>query len=1556
MNKKSFRWFILFVMIVAAMPLVFIGAKNNRASAEYDDLVVISDEKSITAVSSSFLGTKVEGEEDAYEVLDSLSHVFGFSNSRESLRFEKEVSSISGTTYKFSQKIASICVFSGQINVSVKKNGRVTSITGKYFTDAEFDASRKISRAEALEVVKTEFDEGEPQFLEEYIFDKEEGGYIVYAFSGSKMGENIEVFVSAITGEIVYERELSSSYREQLPASGYLTSNKTHTQYVDGKQVSYDVIEYVSQSTGEKFYVLGDKERKIYMTDGQNKESDKYGYHSLYYDASSLSGLEFESDAIKAYLGLIKCYDFYADEASFGVVQNGIKNANGKTIDLIAIVHYGTNYENAGYSAPSYYSTKGYFLFGDGNVFQGTKSFIGGLDVIGHEYQHAYTNNICNFEYRGESGALDEAFSDIFGAVIEGKDLSSVGFWRMGEDIMIGNSRSFRDMANPFSTHCAADYDTYMQNLNSCMVNGRPVYNDDNDNGKIHYNCTLPTYATYLMYQEDPVFFNEYNILQLWYETLTKLSPSAGILDFCRCMMLSAEALDYSFEHKFAIEKAFASCGIPGYSGIMTWNGLSLKNLQGDGTIISPYLISSEADIASMAYLVENESEQFSGARYKLASDITINATIDWIGIGTELHPFEGVFNGNGKKITINTSSPDSQFSGLFGVVGENGYIHDLTVAGNSVETGADISGAIVKLLYGTLSACAGSINISGNKVGGLVGKIINFEGGEKIINSYAVCMLSGELVGGLAAEVETRKNLQLGIYSSAIITSSYFSGDIHAKTAGGLVGSANGVYLINNLALASISSNASEGAIVGGVIGTLKLENEDEIARGVYNYVLGNRSFVSFEGDAVKRGLLVGEIVGELLQGTTYLEGNIVKAQNGIDKYNLSCSTSVFKDEGTILSNSALYQGDFDFDNKAFYNKANFANFAGAVAFDMVSTFKVNKNAMPTFSDFEFWLDFAEYDFAGKGTEQSPYLISSAAELAGLANLIANETTNPVYSNKHFALTRDIDLSGKVWVGIGAIKRTYLNGTLAQENILGFKGTFDGRGHTISGMTTLGVYAPASVGNGYALTEFGPALFSVTAEMNESGEGATIRNLRLENVTSEGGYAAAVVSKAFGAICLESVSVMGANISSGLVAGGLIGTIAGTDSESGMTHAVSSFLECDFTGMISGKIAGAAVGYITNASRSVLSSVEVINFLARGNIYVFGNEGEEVANQATFTSLYTKPIAGSIVGITALSSLKIINSISMIDITSLTSGAYLGAYVGSSALCDMFAGTNIEIFIDGSKCMGESYYIFDKDSERSASALGAAISETLTTVKVTITSSCFDSISRYAIYYDKGRLNSQIDSAVVSSQDKLGEGDFDVYSDEYFSNERYFDLGNLWSESARKRLFLKVGFYVDGVLIGQTISVRYGEGVSAPSDEIKKAPTAAYKFTFVGWDREFDSITEDLKINAVFDQELRSYKVTYLDEKGNEISSVIQNYGTEIKQDIKAPKKQGNFFIRYNFESWGRKGDVVISDTTVTPRYRAHLTVQSYILILACIVVIAIVMFSITKLRKKRG
>lgn len=176
--------------------------------------------------------------------------------------------------------------------------------------------------------------------------------------------------------------------------------------------------------------------------------------------------------AVDAHYYAGKTYDYY--KSTFD--RNSY---NGSGAIIKSTVHYSRNYNNAFWNGSQ-------MVYGDGD---GT-TFIplsGGLDVVAHELTHAVTSTESNLIYQNESGALNEAISDIFGTVVEFKYQAAKADYLIGEDIYTPNTSgdALRSMANP-------------------ALNGDPDYYGNRytgtgDNGGVHTNSGIINKAAYLI-------------------------------------------------------------------------------------------------------------------------------------------------------------------------------------------------------------------------------------------------------------------------------------------------------------------------------------------------------------------------------------------------------------------------------------------------------------------------------------------------------------------------------------------------------------------------------------------------------------------------------------------------------------------------------------------------------------------------------------------------------------------------------------------------------------------------------------------------------------------------------------------------------------------------------------------------------------------------------------------------------------------------------------------------------------------------------------------------
>ena len=80
-------------------------------------------------------------------------------------------------------------------------------------------------------------------------------------------------------------------------------------------------------------------------------------------------------------------------------------------LPLIGTVHYGRNYNNAFWNG-----SRWCLVTATASMFN---RFTSSLDVIGHELTHGVTRIEAQSGLRGQSGALNELISDVFGSLVK---------------------------------------------------------------------------------------------------------------------------------------------------------------------------------------------------------------------------------------------------------------------------------------------------------------------------------------------------------------------------------------------------------------------------------------------------------------------------------------------------------------------------------------------------------------------------------------------------------------------------------------------------------------------------------------------------------------------------------------------------------------------------------------------------------------------------------------------------------------------------------------------------------------------------------------------------------------------------------------------------------------------------------------------------------------------------------------------------------------------------------------------------------------------------------
>jgi len=155
-----------------------------------------------------------------------------------------------------------------------------------------------------------------------------------------------------------------------------------------------------------------------------------------------------DTDVNAAYDGTGAAYEAYKNFWS----RDSYDNAGAS---LISSVHYSTNYCNAYWDGTQ-------MVYGDGQASQNCLPLARAIDVTAHELTHAVTERESGLVYSGESGGMNEAMSDIFGAFVEawvdggktGTLTVSNNTWLIGETIL---PPALRWMCDPATDGSSAD-------------------------------------------------------------------------------------------------------------------------------------------------------------------------------------------------------------------------------------------------------------------------------------------------------------------------------------------------------------------------------------------------------------------------------------------------------------------------------------------------------------------------------------------------------------------------------------------------------------------------------------------------------------------------------------------------------------------------------------------------------------------------------------------------------------------------------------------------------------------------------------------------------------------------------------------------------------------------------------------------------------------------------------------------------------------------------------------------------------------------------------------
>jgi Zn-dependent metalloprotease len=272
-----------------------------------------------------------------------------------------------------------------------------------------------------------------------------------------------------------------------------------------------------------------------------------------------------KNPALDAHWGIERTYQFYHE-----IFNRNSYDDNGSVIRnyINGLFSMSFSQDNAE-AIPYPYNCMVYGL-GDGELMGPVVS----LDVLGHEFTHLVTGSTADLNYYGESGALNESFSDIMGTCIEFFTKGDDANWNIGEGVMLEAPGIFRSMADPkvtAGTVNPAQPDTYQGQYWASTANPSQA----NDEGGVHRNSGVGNKWFYLLTMggsgtnDVPHFYNVTGIgiekaEQIAYRTLTDyLTPSSLYIDAYNASLLAAADLyDSTSQEYTSVKQAWYAVGI----------------------------------------------------------------------------------------------------------------------------------------------------------------------------------------------------------------------------------------------------------------------------------------------------------------------------------------------------------------------------------------------------------------------------------------------------------------------------------------------------------------------------------------------------------------------------------------------------------------------------------------------------------------------------------------------------------------------------------------------------------------------------------------------------------------------------------------------------------------------------------------------------------------------------------------------------------------------------------------------------------------------------------
>lgn len=578
-----------------------------------------------------FTDREIKDEESAILAVQDVADYLGLKNAAAELT-PKTTNTVDNLTYyRLQQNYKGIPVYGSTFVVISDENGEAQGLTGNaedisfdisltpIVTKEEVEASIQAYVGEDIEISVPDLS---VDMLVIYNYDDVEKATLAYEMYAFVQNKPYKALISATNASVI--KAFSLDMTETVQATAIDHTKKQHkdfnvsTKVENGENVYYLIDEkrnilIYDAHNGTVTYEIYDKNGRLLLNREGNDvvenwwNGDVSSFEVRYY-SSSPSGITTPvcndnkwTDAPKG-VALINqlqtVYDFWSDEFQI----NGIDN-NTPNCQIVGCFNDNSDLGNAycwGYAALPLDTTL--FSFGTDHDIS--------LDSVAHEYMHAIEKRISLMDYQGESGAIMEGYSDVFGELVEG--------WKYGYyDWEHGN----RDMKKP-NTHTAyfcqfertnTPCPIWLAQVGGMVTGGTPIhtswckdyfvypsvyYGDgfvdpksNYDNGGVHHNSTVISHAAYLMYNGVNDKYQKLtadDIANLWFHALQTLPSDCSFFDLRGSLEMAATLTLSSIAKRECVTAALVEVGI---NKITCSPDFSISVYDSKGNIYSDYTV-----------------------------------------------------------------------------------------------------------------------------------------------------------------------------------------------------------------------------------------------------------------------------------------------------------------------------------------------------------------------------------------------------------------------------------------------------------------------------------------------------------------------------------------------------------------------------------------------------------------------------------------------------------------------------------------------------------------------------------------------------------------------------------------------------------------------------------------------------------------------------------------------------------------------------------------------------------------------------------------------------